>query len=303
LADYFENPGDTIYTLSIASPYLSPGLQSELRIYLDQEYRSYFDPVMYASIGWSDGASRESAPIPPDVLSTFTEFPKNERAPGFSWSYPPHNYYALWKYVQHVAPSRAGRVYDLAKTKLQVPVPSIADTSYFREKPYELNAYIAGYTGFLRLQELTGRTTQDSQLRTQVTHELDRLYQLRVSIFSKDTPYVDNYYHKRSLNVARNFIFMTPELGDYLNRNALTTMQQAFNEYDYIAPYWFVSRFESMTSEGALSPLWNYPAMFQAKAFVLKASQAELTKYLDAPAFERGDLFYIQNIIAALEAP
>jgi PQQ-like domain len=303
LADYFENPGDTIYTLSIAYPYLSADLQSQLQTYLDQEYRNYFDPVMYASIGWIDGAARESMPIPPDVQATFKEFPKREFDSGFSWFYPQHNFYALWKYVQHVSPSQAGRAYDLAKTKLQVPVPSIADTSYFREKPYELNAYIAGYVGFLRLQELTGRTIQDSQLRTQVTNELNRLYQLRVSIFSKDTPYLDNRYHKRSLNIARNFMFMTPELGDYLYRNALGNMQQAVNEYNYIAPYWFVSRFESMMNEGTMSPLWNYPAIFQAKAYVLKENQAELTKYLDTPAFERGDLFYIQNIVAALEAP
>jgi outer membrane protein assembly factor BamB len=302
LADYFDNPGDTLYTLSIAYPHLSADLQSQLRAYLEQEYRSYFDPVMYAKTGWIDGAARESMPIPPDVQSSFSEFPKSETVYGFAWFYPPHNFYAMWKYVQHVAPAQAGRAYDLAKTKLQVPVPAIATADYFRERPYELNAFIAGYVGFLRLQELAGRTSQDAQLRTQVTNELNRLYQLRVSIFSKDTPYLDNYYHKRSLNIARNFMFMTPELGDYLNRNALAIMQTAFNEYNYIAPYWFVSRYESMSSEGVMSPLWNYPAMFQAKAYILKESRAELAKYLDAPAFERGDLFFIQNIVAALEA-
>lgn len=303
LADYFENPGDTLYTLSIAYPYLSTGLQAELRTYLEQEFRSYFDPVMYSTIGWMDGAARESMPIPPDVLSTFSQFPKNELDPGFSWYYPPHNFYALWKYVQNVAPAQAGRAYDLAKTKLQVPVPAIATTTYFQDKPYELNAYIAGYVGFLRLQELAGRTTQDATLRTQVTNELNRLYPLRVSIFSKDTPYLDTYYHKRSLNIARNFMLMTPELGNYLNQNALAAMQQAFNEYHTVAPFWFVSRYESMSSEGVMSPLWNYPAMFQAKAYVLKASRTELAKYLDAPAFERGDLFYIQNLVATLQAP
>ncbi len=52
-----------------------------------------------------------------------------------------------------------------------------------------------------------------------------------------------------------------------------------------------------------MSPLYNYPAMFQAKAYIMKASRSELSKYLDAPAFERGDLFYIQNLVAALKAP
>jgi len=52
-----------------------------------------------------------------------------------------------------------------------------------------------------------------------------------------------------------------------------------------------------------ISPLLNYNALFQAKAYALKQPRSELTKYLDSPAFERGDLHYIQNLIAAIEAP
>ena len=43
--------------------------------------------------------------------------------------------------------------------------------------------------------------------------------------------------------------------------------------------------------------------MLQAKAWILDETQAELYQYIDAPAFERGDLFYIQNLVAILSAP
>jgi hypothetical protein len=49
--------------------------------------------------------------------------------------------------------------------------------------------------------------------------------------------------------------------------------------------------------------LYDYHALFLAKAYVLNESQAQLSKYIDVPAFARGDLFYIQNLVAALEAP
>ncbi len=49
--------------------------------------------------------------------------------------------------------------------------------------------------------------------------------------------------------------------------------------------------------------LYDYNAMFQAYAYIMKMPYDQLTKYLDVPAFETGDLFYIQNLIAALEAP
>ena len=301
LADYFENPGDTLYTLAIAYPYLSPELQEQTRIILRQEFQTYFDPVMYSSIGWAEGAPRESMPLPMEVQEELPNLPKSERAQNSSWSYPQHNFYALWKYTQ-IFPDQAGRAYDLAKSKLVVPTPAIATTAYFREKPYELNAYIAGYVGFLQLQILAGRTSVDAQLRTSVTNELNRLYQLRASIFDKDTLWMEDYYNKRTMIVARNFVFLVPELGDYLNRQALAEAQEAVSEYQYIAPYWFVSRYESILNEGAMSPLYNSPAMFQAKAYILKLSQAELSKYIDVPAFETGDLHYIQNLVAALQA-
>jgi hypothetical protein len=104
------------------------------------------------------------------------------------------------------------------------------------------------------------------------------------------------------LNIARNFIWLIPELGDYLRVNALDKVQDAYADYNYVAPYWFVSRFESTTEEGVMRPLYDYHALFLAKAYILKEPQSELTKYLDVPAFAVGDLFYIQNLVAAIEA-
>ncbi|MFU8773097.1 MAG: hypothetical protein ACNA8H_11840, partial [Anaerolineales bacterium] len=63
-----------------------------------------------------------------------------------------------------------------------------------------------------------------------------------------------------------------------------------------------VSRYETFPGEGVSSVLWNYPAVFQAKAYALQQPYAELAKYIDAPAFQRGDLFHIQNMVATLQA-
>jgi outer membrane protein assembly factor BamB len=303
LVDYFDNPGDTLYTLSRAYPYLSPALQQQTQTYLKNEFNTYFDPTMYSHIGWADGAAREALPLPPEVDAARVNFPKVQGAGSdWSWTYPQYNFYAMWKYAT-IFPADASRIYDLAKSKLQVPSPATND--YFTIRPWELNGYIAGYIGFLRLQEVAGKTGVDSQLRTTVSNELNRLEALRASNFSKDTYYTDlsQGYTHRTLNVARNFIMLVPELGDYLHQNALGKMQEAINEYNLVGPYWFVSRYEASIAESASQNLYDYPAMFQAKAYILKEPKSELTKYLDAPAFERGDLFYIQNLIAAIEAP
>ncbi len=299
-ADYFENPGDTLYVLSLAYPHLSPQLQSQLRAYLRQEFQTYFDPTMYATIGWSSGAPREAMALPPEVQADLVNNPPGYSTSGFSWNYPPHNFYALWKYVQ-IVPEDTARAYQLARGKLLVPVPTIATTDYFRQQPYELNAYIAGYIGFLELQELAGQSGPDNQLRTQVTNELNRLLQLRVSIFSKDSYWTgEERFHKKHFDIARNFLYLVPELGDHLEQAIPGQVQAALAEYNKVAPYWFVSRYESVIGEGVMAHLYNYNALIQAKALILKESPAQLSKYLDVPAFAVGDLFYIQNIVAML---
>jgi len=302
LADYFNNPGDTLYTLALAYPYLSSELQSRTAAYLRSEFQTYFDPNMYSTIGWNEGAPRESMPLPPETEASIASLgPEVAVGPRFSWPYPQQNFYGLWKYAQ-IFPADVERVYQLAKNKVVAPVPSIATTDYFTQKPYELNAYIAGYYGFIELQRLAKMDSVDTQLRTTVNSELNRLLQLRVNIFTKDTYWVENNYHKRHLNISRNFMFLVPELGNYLNQHDLAEVTDAVEEYDYIAPYWFVSRFNAVVDEGVMANLYDTNALFLAKAYILKQSRSELVKYLDIPGFEAGDLFYIQNLLAALAA-
>jgi outer membrane protein assembly factor BamB len=303
-ANYFENPGDTLYTLALAIPHLPPQLKTQKEAYLQNHYQSYFVEEMYTSIGWADGAARDSIPLPDDIQEAAAAIePSTASNPRLSWSYPPFNFYALWKYSQ-IFPQDALQAYNLSKSKLQVPVPQNATDEYLELRPFEMNAYIAGYIGFLELQTLAGMTGEDSALRVQVNNELNRLLQLRTSTFSKDSPWVDGFgsYHLRTFNISRNFLFLVPELGDYMHQNTFLKVQEAVVEYNYTAPYWFVARFNAVVNEGVRQNLYDYPAMFQAKAFILNEPQEELVKYLDVPAFARGDLFYIQNLVAAIEA-
>jgi hypothetical protein len=96
---------------------------------------------------------------------------------------------------------------------------------------------------------------------------------------------------------------MTPELGQYLHDNALVKVSAAITEYRKIAPYWFVTNFEATYNEQVTHPLHDYNALFSALALIDGASREELARYLDVPAFARGDLFYILNLVYTLDAP
>jgi hypothetical protein len=79
-------------------------------------------------------------------------------------------------------------------------------------------------------------------------------------------------------------------------------VQAAYHEYQAVAPYWFVTRYEAAYNENVMQPLYDYQALFAAKALIFEHSQQDLARYLDVPAFARGDLFYLQNLIYTIEA-
>jgi hypothetical protein len=315
LFDYFQNPADTVYTLLLAYPYLSSTTQQQVKTYLQNNYGpgKKYDFTKIVHVGWGSGAAREWLEIPTEVQDMWGkqyESPYNPSTePNCGWCgywqhFPPFSFYAAWKYAQIVGNNDlnfARNIFNQMSSKLEDPLSD--DT--LTKKPYFLNLYIAGYKGYLELQSLAGYSQSQN-----VLSKYQQLLSLRVSGFSKDTPFspigangeTAGLPYNNTLAVARNFMFMTPELGDYLNQHIYTQAQTAVNEYEYVAPYWFAEGFDVSYGEGTLQHLYDSPAIFQAKAYILKQPYSELVKWIDAPNFYRGDLFYIQNLVAALGA-
>jgi hypothetical protein len=200
-------------------------------------------------------------------------------------------FYHLWKFAD--AAGDAQTVYEDCHRRLEAPP---AD-QYLRDYPYVHNAYIAGYLGFLELEKLAGYPESAG-----VRAELDRLLQLRVTGFSKDTPFWDLSCIDNALSISRNFMFLVPELGDYLREHAHEEVLEALEEYGTVAPYWFVSGFEETCGENGVQHFFDYHALFQAGALILDAGPQDLMKHLDVPATAIGDLFYIHNLVSILEA-
>ena len=321
LTTYFENPGDTLLALSLAYPHISDNLKSQLAQYLSQEVTAYWDSAAYSTRGWTEGVSRHPVPQAPEVERDFTNFPKVLNTNAALWQYPQINLYALWKYAQNVPESQRlsnQRLYQIAKSKVRaVPNPPVQYYAtleeYFTQFPYEHNGWIGGYIGYLNLQRLTYNlgsnsactdlpSTEQTSCTTARTN-LDRILPMRTQVFSKDSSYAYDRSVQHKLDTPRNYIWMTQELADYLVQQIPDKINQAMTEIQYLNQYWFVSRFENDMGESSHSTLWNYGPLFQAKAWLLKERREELVKYLDVPAFERGDLFYIQNLVTAIEAP
>src|SRR6185436_6574707 len=102
---------------------------------------------------------------------------------------------------------------------------------------------------------------------------------------------------------AWNFMYLTPELSDYLKMNAETQVSDMISTYKLVAPYWMAAHNGETQAENAFMPYQQTYSLFQAIAQINKPSQVELSKYLDSPIVPVGDLYYLDNLISVIEAP
>ena len=291
LLDYWHNPSDTIISLIQTLPYLPTDLQQQTKEYIQWEF-STFPPYLYNDIGWKDGVAREAFILPPEVSSGMAIMgPVTERTDYSGWHLNPIAFYALWKYAQVFG--GAQEIYNESASKLE-DVPS---DDYLIDNPGVHNAYIAGYLGYLELEKLAGYPESSN-----VVEAYNRILALRSNTFSKDIPDELPHIYCRSFSVSRNFMYMVPELAQYLHDNIYPLVSQSMNEYTYLAPYWFEAKTESTFGEGAVNHFYDYSSIFAAKAMILQEPYQDLANYIDVPATLVGDLFYIQNLVLAIEA-
>ncbi len=318
LAEYFHNPGDTVTALLSTLPYLPTSLQTQVKSYVQEHYGpgADYDFTQIAHVGWKNGAQREiytdtperaammrrDTDDPDSIIATVPRTYSQWNTSIAAWKFPQTSFYAAWKYAEQF-PDEATTVFNALAGKLE---PTSSDPRYpsdseFRDYPYLLNAYLAAYRGYVELEKLAGNISDISQSAKWA--EYNRLLDLRADNFSKDS-YVtdDSFTYEKTMNVARNFMYLVPELADELQTRVGTEVQAAVAEYQDVEPYWFVSKFDVTYGEGVYQPLYDADALLQAKAYALDEPYGELVKYLDVPAFHRGDLFHLQNLVAVLAA-
>jgi hypothetical protein len=284
-----------LLTLSRALPHVPPEMQDRVRKYLREEYAA-FPPYKYTHIGFTDGAPREPFDYPSSTARTIEhDFGPLTSSSFPGWSKPPDSVYAMWKYAQ-AGLADAATVFQQASGV----IGSTPSDKFLQAFPHVHNAYIAGYVGYVELAKMAGRSYAAQQ------QELNRLLTLRAQTFRWDVQantgnaQADQYFY--TLITAWNFMYLVPELADYLRQNALEKVQDAVERYKHMAPHWMVGHNEEVQHENGITPLYQTHALFQAQAQILHASREQLAKTLDTPVVPAGDLFYLQNLLATLEA-
>ncbi|MFA9289164.1 MAG: PQQ-binding-like beta-propeller repeat protein, partial [Weeksellaceae bacterium] len=333
LNHYWHNPADTQLILLRALPFLSSGLQAEVRTYLQSE-RSSYSPASYAHMGFTTGTQRDPYTYPP-AENTFNSFTITTLTPQASssfsnfWQFPPHNAYALWKFTDAGLGDATTMVGTWQTFNLKIPIEAnygaskqingiTIDNSNVRDFlsrfPLVANAFIAGYKGYAELVTL-GNESPAIDPAPYLT-EYNKLLQWRVedlTAYPDPEPYLcDNECYYESLITYYNFANMTPELIDYLIANDMDPGDPGYDadkdieaivqEYQDLSPYWMMAHNGETQGESALEPYQQTHSLFQARAEIEAAPFDELIKDLDTAIVPTGDLYYIDNLVAMLEA-
>ncbi len=313
LGNYWHNPSETFVILLRALPYLTSTLQNQVKTYLQTEMVNY-NPALVDHVGFATGTKRDPWPYPP--LETVTRlFNPPQASTGSTsfdgWGFAPSNVYALWKYAQ-AGLGNPSTLLTQWGTRLKVPIGQNSTTltdTYLIDHPLILNAYISAYKGYFELAKLAGQTSSqygpfESEYNRLLSFRVANLTTFPNSVNSAASSY-RNYY--TSLITYYNFAYMTPELADYLRTNARSSnpdkdILAILQKYQDIAPYWMQVHNGETQGESAIQPYQQTHSLFQGLALVKKAPKEELTKYLDTPIVPVGDLYYIDNLVATLEA-
>jgi hypothetical protein len=284
---YWHDPGELMYTLAMAYPYLDSTLQAEVRTYIAaaQERFPPLNDLPYGGPWLAQGTAREPYAVP--FRSKLNNWPPVAT--------PLSSLYGLWLWSKHTNDLGYARSHWADATAL------------FNARRNNVRYYadIAGLIGYARLAKALGDTAAYNQglaaaVQAMETGRAFPSFLERANQEYKDPRGIASGW---SLPV---FYGLTPELGLYLREqtNGAAVNQVLDRQSGNGLRWWYLTRVGVHAEEGETSYIapsagWSH---FLARAYILGDDNTRLRGWLDRP-WARGDLYSIQRLVATLQAP
>jgi hypothetical protein len=288
---YFTNPGDTVWALGRAHGHLPASLQAAVRGYLQREMESY--PPLSDAISTPDdeGTSRMDFDVPRHL---------REFEPEFYRDLPRvHNLYAVWLYTNATGDADyARRHWTSAATLAQ----------RHRE---DFRAYAGGAAGAIAWARLAALVGDGQAVSAAEACALQALAALQNEPAMRQ-PMANRYGFRESWHqpyhlFGFHLLQLSPEVARYIRHHAAPreSIGQLVDAGVDHWPMWFVSQASAFSryygESHALSPLFS-AMIYPVKALVQQSDPAQLRGWVDAEDSPRGDLFFIERLVLAIEA-
>ena len=301
---YWYHRYDTLYTLSLAYPYVSASLQNSITTYLQSEMTTY--PVWSSTLLSPQTGTRRN----PDELTSaeLGSLPN-------SYSTRPKLFalYALWLYAKNTGDWQY----------IQNNWSSI--TSFYNSNRSEAGQQytsVAGAIGMARLAR--GKPTPDTSMQNTATNDATSGLNAGFNFDTFATNSFNAYqfdggegmrdYQWNGMFLGFQFLDITPEIGKYFSENSslktavlgtTTSEKYTLKRVEYRWPVWYMAQGPMGTTyfgEGSGVPPDAKGMVFPLKIWVQKESPQQLRVYLDVPDSLLGDYYYMQNLTRTIEA-
>lgn len=283
---HWREPWQTVYTLSLAYPYLDDAMQAEVRSYLREDIAER--PPWSLQLLGPAGTLRQPTDQPRRLFDASVQ-PGEVNSPFFA--------YALWVY--------ADRVGDWE--------PIEANWNDIRRNFAQLWSenltleHLSGAIGLARLAEhMDDEATADAaRRRVAEVMELD-FETLRRNATRVHTGRDD--WDRPTRGVLHAHLHLTPEAARWIDESpALTEPAEAYAAQGrYYWPLWWMAQgpvgHGGYYGEGnSLGPEIN-EMLFNYEAWVADVAPAQLRRWVDVPDALIGDYTYIRKLVTAIEA-
>jgi len=284
---YWHDPGELLYTMALAYPYLDAALQADVEAYMTDEMERYhpLENLPYNDLPWlKNGLPRESYDIP------FRDNLANWPPPAANLS----TLYSLWLWSKNTGDWS----YAVAHwTEVKALFES-------RRNSIEYYADISGVIGYARLAQQLGHTAEyQDAVQTALNALQDgtnfELYRARAAHDYPDPRVMETGWSMPVL------FGLTPEVGLFLREQTggqAATHVLSLENNDGLR-WWYLTRAGVQAEIGETSYLapdsaWSH---FLAHAYILQEDPDTLRGWLDRP-WAVGDLYSIQKLSATLQA-
>jgi hypothetical protein len=291
---YWHDPGEFLYSMALAYPYLSANLKTQLKAYVLAEMGRYPPlqdmPYNNASKDWlRSGSPRELNPITMRAnLNNWPPVAANMSA-----------IYAVWLWSKNTG-DWAYATSNFAQA-----------TSLFNARKGSMNYYadIAGAIGYYRLATHMNNASAATAGMDAAVAAMNTGLNFNTFRDRANSAYPDPRQFTTGWS-APVFYGMTPEVGLYLreqfNTNAVNYLLglESLDSNGNGLVWWYFTRSGEHGENGEtsfLTPLtaWSH---FLGHAYIVGDHQSTLRKWLDRP-WASGDVYSIQKIVAAIQAP
>jgi outer membrane protein assembly factor BamB len=317
LQDIWHNPGwDNLRVLMRARPLVGSSTRAALDAFVNTEYANVagatnncgtaalgrVNAATTRHTGFTVGAPRGFT----DGISTWgwalSSVPNPVGVTTSSWANEAEAVYGLWLWAEQCFNQGNAAVYNALPASTVNP-PS---TTYLA---HEYNNYIAYCRGLLNLHARSGAaatarvTACQSNLPAAEAHRLSMVTDILWPFSATPPPEARTLYYQGSCLGCWNFLRMVPELATVIRASSpgLAAAVNALDSYQARAPYWFVALNDEVQMENGTTPYQQTVAVYQAWVMLEQPTCAEATTYLDRPVFGVGDMYWIDNAVAALE--